>query len=489
MKRPDPINRFRGDEHGGGTIFSLFIFVTLAITVGIMVDATNAWRNRTLLSSVADIAAHAGAVELARGGDDAEVAAEAARLVYANLDADRFGGVIDPLTDVSVIHFDPETGAYDTTGPRNAVLVRLGRNGDNGNAVGTYLLRLAGFNSWDLGAVGAAVFDYSPICSAAGGIYAMGQVTLTSQTDVGAGFCIHSQDAVWLPQQNTFADGSFVSMPDLDDCKNKCTDSANPGIRAIESNKVLPDFAALASASYTQFKDPMDSAPKKQELFAPITDMSAFDAGQDPLIAAGILGGVADVGDVVTLTHADFHAMAELPSGLVYEVACPAGGNGPGTRLTFDGATAKMDKAALITNCSLDFQSGSSVVGSVVISTRDSSSAVLTSGSSVTIGDPAGSCDAEDRTVFMVRGKVSVPANFAMSNVTIMAGDDIRIASGTSSATTSRGIALYSSGEVHIASQHIFRTCGNDDALLTPKLESLRLIMPSGYDGPVTMTN
>lgn len=74
------------------------------------------------------------------------------------------------------------------------------------------------------------------------GFNAKGQVTLTSGNWIGPSHCVHSQMAVWLPQQNFVAKGSGVSMPSLVSCKGKCVDTANPGIEAakLEMNLNLP---------------------------------------------------------------------------------------------------------------------------------------------------------------------------------------------------------------------------------------------------------
>ena len=47
--------RFVHHEDGGGTVMSLFIVIILAMLLGIALDATNGWRNRTYLSSAADM--------------------------------------------------------------------------------------------------------------------------------------------------------------------------------------------------------------------------------------------------------------------------------------------------------------------------------------------------------------------------------------------------------------------------------------------------
>lgn len=479
---------FTRREDGGGTVFSLFLFVILAMLLGLMVDATNAWRNRTFLTSVADIAAHGGAVALATGRTEAEVAAEAARLVEANLASSSFGGVLDAESDVFILHYNAAARTFEVNGPKNAVVVRVGRTESRGNPVGTYLLHFAGIDLWNVAAESASVFNET--CGATDGIFAKGQITLTSQNDIGSGFCIHSEERVWLPQQNTFAADSYVSMPDLADCGNKCNSDANPGlvegVNAIENHKIFPDFAEATLTSYAAFRGPVVDGGEKQAHFAGVSVGQSISY----LKAAGInVPGSAQPGDLVSLTHAQFHALEQLPQGFVYDVQCPASGSGGKSKLTFNATTAKMSKAALTTNCAIEFGDGASVVGSVVITIRESANAVVTAASGAVVGDPTGSCVSGDRTTIMAVSDVSAPAKLVMSNVTIITGGDISIASAGSGDTVSRGVALYASGDVHIASQHTFRSCGGDDAGLIPDLDTLRLVMPPPIEDQVAGIN
>ena len=472
-------SRFARREDGGGTVFSLFLFVMLAMLLGLMVDATNAWRNRTFLASVADIAAHGGAVALATGKSEAEVADEAARLVEANLAGGFFGAVLDAESDVFLVHYDAEARVFETTGPKNAVVVRVGRTEARGNPVATYLLRFAGFDLWNVTAESAAVFSEALNCSATNGIYAGGKVTLTSQNDIGAGFCIHSQERVWLPQQNTFDENSYVSMPDIADCGNKCDGEANPGLtkddNAVEMYYTdFPDYAVTTLAAYAAFRS-FGTNAMKEAAFAGMTD--AGDS-YNALIGKGIGVSSSAVGHLVPLTHAEFHALETLPPGFVYDIQCPLNGSGGKSKLTFDATTARMERAVVTTNCAIEFGDGASIIGSVIVTIRDSANAAVTASSGAVVADPTGMCDAADRSTIMSVSDVSVPAKFVMSNVTIMTGGDISIASAASGTAESRGVALYASGEVHIASQHVFRSCDDEDVGMIPDLKSLRLVLP-----------
>ena len=476
-----PKDQFFLNENGGGTGFSLFIFIALCMILGLSVDATNAWRNRTLVTQTADIAAHAGVVKLATGHTDEEVVDEVERMVEANLPASAWGNLVIGEEDVIIAGFDKDTREIDfASTERNAVLVRLRRGEDRGNAIGTFLLKFAGINRFEVEGYAVAVFDTLAVCGLTEGLFAQEKITLTSQNNVGAGICVHSEDHVWLPQQNTFAEGSVVSMPDLDDCQNKCTEEANPGIYAIESHQVFPDFRQMVIDAHAQFQQAIGDNDRKDEAFEGIeSDDAAFIAGQTPLISAGLIQSARPVGTVVPLTISQFNALERLPTGLVYNVDCPDNGNGPSTQLTFSGSKGKMDQAVLISDCNIHFDDGSEVIGSTVVTIRDVSNATITSSSSVTIGAPSTTpCSEEDTTTIMSVSKMNVPAEFAMSNVTIVVGDDINLASATSSGISSNGIAVYAQGEIHVAAQHTFNACNLDNNIIEPDLDTLRLVLP-----------
>jgi hypothetical protein len=463
--------RFASDEEGAGTVFGLFLFMVIVILGGVALDSSNAWRNATHLDASADAASHAGAVALANGGDIDDVRLAAITAASRNMPSQRYGEVTgNALENIQLMHFDTETRVLSSAGTQNAVVVDLGQTSGNANAVRTYFLRLMGVNSWDVTGRSITVYDASAECSNVDGIYAEDEISLSSQNGVGPGFCVHSQHAVWLPQQNTFGAGSVVSMPNLDDCKSKCTVSANPGITPMSINMVLPDFRDFIFDTYDAFN--ASSSDLKSAWF----DAKKISVGDvAPLVAAGVAGDFS-MGKVVKLTWDQFHALPVLPRGLVYNVDCPNNGNSSKTKLTFNGTTGRMEDAALLTDCSIAFGDGAEVLGSLVVTIRQQSTATVTSGSSVTVADPTQNCRDGDRTTVMSIGKVSVPAEFVMSNVTLVSADDVNVASATSSGIVSRGLSIYASGKVSLSSQHTLEVCGGEN-LLAPEGKVIRHVM------------
>ncbi len=478
------VRAFVNGEAGAGTAFGLFIFVSIAMCLGLALDFTNTWRNRTYLSASVDIAAHAGAVAIANGATTAEAIAEIEEIVEFNMPTSLFGNVLNATTDVTFASYDPDDGGFDSFSPAdpNSVIVEVYRNKNRNNPVATYLMNFLGFDAFNVEAISAAVYDASLACNHSDGIYGKGQVTLTSQTDVGAGFCIHSEDFVWLPQQNTFQPGAYVTMPDLDDCKTKCVDSANPGIVAGEAHMVFGDFGDKITTTYAAFEGDIGSSGTKYDFFhddpLDASDPEITLGDTTELISVAGLHTIPSLGDVIELTNTEIMSMEELPSGLVYVVDCSDNGNGPKTRIEFSDSSVKMDGSVLLSDCSYEFEDGASIESSVIITTRDASNAVISSGSDVTIGDPHLTCDHTGRSYIMSASKVSVPAEFVLSNVTLVVDDDVHIASATSSGVISYGFAIYATGTIKVAAQHTFRSCGAPPSDIAPEANVLRLVVP-----------
>jgi hypothetical protein len=489
------ISRFLESTYGGGTVMSLFMLIIMAVVLGLGLDSTNGWKNRTFLTSVADIGAHAGAVAIANGSTEAEVVEEVRRLVETNLPRSVWGNVLDTTSDVELAEYDIDTKQFviGGTGDKNAVIVKVERTRARGNPVKTMLMQFVGIYTLDTRAISAGVYDVSGECNATDGLFAKEQVRVSSQGWFGPGICLHSEDRVWLPQNNTFKEGSFVSMPDLDRCENKCEESANPGIDAYPTHYVFPDFGDFISETYADFagggetkstffsssffkdnpSNPFSSLRSLENL-NPVTGLTELiDVG-----ALSIVDPLPSIGHVVPLTQAQFHAIEKLPSGLVYTVDCSDSGNGPSTRITFDGSTAKMDHSVLLTDCNIEFDDEASVVGSVVITDRVSSNPAITAGQNTIIGDPLNGCKEEERSTIMTVAPISVPSEFVMSNVTLIVDNSVNIASGTSSNPTSKGVAVYATDTINVASQHTFESCGQKSAFLTPQGKYVRLVMP-----------
>ncbi|WP_374372050.1 Tad domain-containing protein [Tabrizicola sp.] len=194
----------------GGLIFTMFF---LAIG-GLAVDVSNAINQRAQLQVTADATAHDALYmrnfSLTATADDAK--AEALALGDYNMPRSVFGPVLS-ASDIEFGVWDRATRTFTPDGDsRSAVRVRTHRDAAGGNEVSTYLLKFAGFDSWDVRT--DSVFEtYVPDCLREGFV-AENMVDIQSNNAYLNGFCIHSNDVVSLNSNNYFEEGTVVSMPD-----------------------------------------------------------------------------------------------------------------------------------------------------------------------------------------------------------------------------------------------------------------------------------
>lgn len=203
----------RGDD--GTMTAGGLIFTTIFLAVGgLAVDVSNAINQRTQLQAAADTTAQAALYTrnytLTATADEAKTAALA--LGNYNMPREVYGNVLS-ASDIEFGVWDRATRSF-TADPnsRTAVRVLTHRDEAGGNEVATYLLKFAGFDSWDVRT--DSVFEtYVPDCLKEGFV-AENLVDIQSNNAYLNGFCIHSNDVVSLNSNNYFESGTVVSMPD-----------------------------------------------------------------------------------------------------------------------------------------------------------------------------------------------------------------------------------------------------------------------------------
>ncbi|MBN8630071.1 MAG: hypothetical protein J0L76_04360 [Rhodobacterales bacterium] len=486
--------RFTDDEHGGMTVFWMFGLMIIAVIGGLAIDITNLHRHKERLTLAADAAAQAGIVALASGKSTAEI--KSATLASVELNAPK--AVVGPTTganDVQVVRFDPKTRKI-VSGTPNAVQVTLHNDETVDNPVNTGLLRLAGIKSFDIDVTSVAYYGQPGNCTSSDMIYGKGQVTLTSGNYVGHSYCVHSQTAVWLPQQNFFERGAGVSMPDLAACKNKCVDSANPGIEnaVFAQNLNLPNVADHISKVRTAML--ATTSDLKTAFFA----NKALAADLSALVSTKIMNNGAKnklvKGSVVTLTAAQYNDLMQatngnLPSGLVYDVDCRDKGNGPATAISIGAGKNRKNSSQLsstietvrqvvvITDCGFDVGPYARIDAALAISTRVQSASVISADQGAVVGDPLKNCDINRKVYIMTMSGFSVPANFTASNVALIANGDINLAANSSSSDgVHKGTSLHAEGSVHIAANNTFNSCAEDNSGLIPTVKTIKFVVP-----------
>jgi len=213
---------FARDERGAGTIMGLLWFMLLVGITGMAVDATNGFRNRTMLQATADAAVLAGAIDLPNG---AAAVATAVAYSVTNMPDAMYGDVLLP-GDVEIgawrlpVRNFEEGGlvvnVLDPDGPLipDSIRVTLHQTTANANAVPVNFLRIIGLQTWDVN-VEAVAQRYLPDC-VTDGLLARGVVDISSNNNFVNRICIHGQWGVEMQNHNDIEYGVNVSMPDID---------------------------------------------------------------------------------------------------------------------------------------------------------------------------------------------------------------------------------------------------------------------------------
>ena len=213
--------KFLNDELGGGTVMGLLWFILLVGITGMAVDATNGFRNRTMLQATADAAALGGAIDLT---NEAAVVASAVAYSAGNMPGALYGDVLQP-GDVEIGAWDMATRSFtegglvvnvlDPDGPLvpDAVRVTLHQTDANANAVPVNFLRIIGLQTWDVN-VEAVAQRFIPECLK-DGLIARGIVDISSNNGFVNQICIHGQQGVDMQSNNYFEGGVNVTMPSM----------------------------------------------------------------------------------------------------------------------------------------------------------------------------------------------------------------------------------------------------------------------------------
>ena len=488
---------FVKSEDGAGIVMGLFLFMTIAVLGGIAVDFTNVWRNQQVLQQTADVSSHAGVVAIANGADEAEIRTASVAAIQFNMATSQWGNVLeDAATDVTLLNYDPVTNTISTTGNINAVRVTLQRSKAVNNPVNTFLLKMTAFasgnvidlSSFDVGLSSVTALAETQECISSDIIYAKEAMQVTSSNTFGRGFCLHSQSEVWMPQQNTFLNDTGISMPNLANCGSKCSDASNPGSSdaAFQSNMLLEDLADLIDDTVTAFESSVFDSSLRTEFF----ETKSLDADLAALSDAGININQLQKGSVVSINETSFESLARIPEGLVYSVSCNSSGNGGNSWLTIDSSNGgnNLRDVAIITSCGLDFGSTANISGSLLVSTRTSSTATVSASSGAFVGTNTLTCSNSNKSYIMATGDLSVPADFAGSNVAFIIDGDVHLSASSSSSTINHvGASILSSGEVHISANHTFDSCSLPPSGLMPQLLVIRHVVPS--EGLVVASN
>ncbi len=417
-------------EDGAATGFGLVMMILLLMFAGLAIDAAQYNAARTQLQSAADSAAHAALVARVRDRmDEDEAKALALELVEANMPGRRFGQTVT-ANDIEFGRWDSDRPYGDRFVPSNspspsAARVVAWRDESRLNAVRTFLLRLVGVT--EMAAATPAVFaTYQPICLREG-MVAEGKVDVQSNNLYLRGFCIHSNSYVSINQNNTFEEGTIVSMPDL-------------------------DLLELPNSGYEQ-NDGLEAALREGELDVRI--LRQMDAIIDGLLAGDpryltqdyiTTPGVAE--QTLTRVNNDI-AAADLEANRVNHLYCDRHNGSisiPSGEL--------IEELVLVTNCDVNLSSGVTLED-VVLATTSTDSRSIDGASDVSIGRDD-NCAEGGGTQVLTMGGMRFPANLGVFGGQLLAQGDINFAAR---ADGIQGASMVAGGEIDGTSNSSMARC------------------------------
>lgn len=365
---------FLADETGSITGGGLVLMIVFLMVGGLAVDVSNVIAQRTHLQLTADTAAHSAlyvrSSQLVADADAAKAAA--VWIAEENMPDTIYGDVLFE----DDIEFGVWNAASRTFIPnpasRTAVRATTHRNEAGGNEVATFLLKLAGFDSWDVKT--DAVFEvFEPPCLREGFV-AENMVDIQSNNSYFKGFCLHSNDVVALNSNNYFEAGTVVSMPDtsgLDlpqsgyESNLGLSEALRYGAMQIRLINALGEVSTTWATGKTEMWEFIQLAARDGQL--------GYVSGvaRSVNIVNGKPAGIAGDGNVVEASKEllDRDGNSSLRQNAVNYVYCSSSS----TQLAIK--TALTD-VVVITNCQVQFGSGGAIEDGMIATLHTSESSI-----------------------------------------------------------------------------------------------------------------
>ena len=463
----DTAQRFLNDERGGYTIWSLLWFMLYVAIGGLTVDATDAFNKQTMLQSTADAAALAGAMSLGVVGED-PVTEAAIPYARANMSRDIHGNVlVEPDVRIGIWDSATETftevPGYDPASPVdtvNAVQAITRRSNDNANPLAMNFLRILALvgvtPEWNIGTMAVAI-RYKPECFLnTNSLVAGNKVDVTSNNDF-YDVCIHGQNMLLdtgedlgfdIQNNGTVGDDVEISVPGEDDADSKPYVCSNDGY--CDQGKILYDDQIPLEALAVGDTIAQTLDPDSPYLVDDVYGTNAFGEPVSPDYVEIDLSSDCGGTLCVPVSSGSYELVAPLDPDTVYEIKCAS----PEDQLVLPSPDVQpiLQDVAVISECRLQGQSNMDLRGVTL-----ASSAVLGSGPSkpfdkATIHFPSGTsfgasdCDPTGNvwiysassvhisaaasfygTKIIARGDVEMTANEEVAQLTVWAGEDIRL--------------------------------------------------------------
>jgi len=432
--------RFWRDERGTITHFALTVMLLVALFSGMSLDSTNAWRVRYMLQSAADAAAHAAAMELPDTGDALEAALELA--------TDNLGtGVNSAAITSDSVEFgswDNDTRTFSTSATiADAVRVTATRSSENANPVPTFLLRLAGFQSWNI-QVDSVAWRSAGDCSNAD-ISTNGVFELDADSDFFNGFCVEALAGMDLGGDNLFDDDNRLSVADFNDV-------TFPGSVGMASNVGRGSGNSSAGLTYS------DIFNENADISAPYTaDVDTLgDLYLNPLYE-GQPAYINVSSTTITIDADDVKYTSFIP-GRIYEVVC---GDSAGDTAQFF-SEAFVTGVVIVSECRLQLGQDA-VFQDVVLVSREAGSNSVYAASGVQLGEDDECADGGGVSIFAA-GDFLADSDLEAYGTYVSAVGEVQIAAAEGGI---EGIAIDANGDVTFTEEGDFGACNNSTSNAT----------------------
>jgi Flp pilus assembly protein TadG len=426
------VTEFCRHEDGTASWFSLVPLIFVLILLGLGLDITHAIQQRTHLQVTADAAAHT-AIFTRNQPTETEASAKAAALGMAalNMPPARDGNVLRlPNIEFGVWNASTQTFTPNA-GSDQAVRVITEQREANGNAVATYLLRLAGFDSWDIRAL-TTMESYYKDCHQ-NGFIAEGIIDIQSNSEFLNGFCIISKTHVEINQNNFFEEGTSVQMPNTDDLVIPASGfSHNDGL-----------YEALGPGGYT-----IKEVALLSELIPALqNDTWTYVEGESPALLQDIDQGTVHLGNnVKSIAQADIS-----DPGKVYTANCGGG------QINIKKDTV-IEGIVLASNCKLKFESGV-VLKDSIVATSNTSAQSVTGPSGISIGAADGCDTLQGGAVILTLGGAQFGAGLEFHDGQIIAQGDVQFPANDFSI---EGASVLAGGRIDGTSNMTMSSCPGD---------------------------
>jgi hypothetical protein len=304
---------------------------------------------------------------------------------------------------------------------KSAVRVNAYRILERNNAVRNILLKMVGFDTFDLSR--AAVYvTYQPTCFREGFV-ANGVVDVQSNNSFQNGFCIHSNDHVKVSSNNYFGDDTIVSMPN--------TANLQLPRSGFDSNTGLED-ALRDNGYHLRVLNRLDQL---------ISDLSQSSSKTKP-----------DYITTASVEYLDGKSVdgSQFLPGRAYVVTC---GNGPGMSIK-NGAVIR--KTTIVTNCAIKFGQGATLEDTVLATTNTGDKSI-SAPSSLQIGKND-NCAPGGGAQVLTLGGVDMAADMRMYGGQIIAKGDVAFAANANGIA---GASIIAGGTISGTSNMTMGFCGD----------------------------